>query len=37
MKYEDQLKTSAWLQRKYDILYRDNFVCSKCLCDNYER
>lgn len=37
MNYEDQLKTSAWMQRKYDILYRDNFVCSICMCDNYER
>jgi 5-methylcytosine-specific restriction endonuclease McrA len=34
--YYMQLKTSAWLQRKYDILYRDNFVCSNCLRDNYE-
>lgn len=37
MNYEDQLKTSAWMQRKYDILKRDNFVCSECLCDNFER
>jgi len=37
MNYEDQLKTSAWMQRKYDILKRDNFVCSECLCDNFEK
>jgi len=36
MKYKDQLKTSAWLRRKYDILQRDNFVCSICLKDNFE-
>lgn len=35
--YEDQLKTSAWLQKKYEILSRDNFRCTVCLCDNYER
>lgn len=37
MNYKQQLKTSAWLRRKYDILERDNYVCSKCMCDNYER
>ena len=37
MKYLDQLKTSAWMRKKYEILERDNFVCSKCLCDNFER
>lgn len=37
MNYEDQLNTSAWMRRKYDILKRDNFVCNNCLCDNYER
>lgn len=36
MNYEDQLKTSAWMERKYDILHRDNFVCNICLKDNYE-
>lgn len=36
MEYTDQLKTSAWMRKKYEILNRDNFVCSKCLCDNYE-
>jgi len=36
MKYDDQLKTSAWMRTKYEILKRDNFVCSKCLCDNSE-
>jgi len=36
MKYKEQLQTSAWLRRKYDILFRDNFVCSQCLCDNSE-
>lgn len=34
--YKDQLKTSAWLRKKYEIMDRDNFVCSVCLCDNYE-
>jgi 5-methylcytosine-specific restriction protein A len=36
MKYDEQLKTSAWMRTKYEILKRDNFVCSKCLCDNSE-
>ena len=36
MEYKDQLKTSAWLRKKYEILSRDNFVCSKCLSDNFE-
>lgn len=36
MKYKDQLKTSAWLRKKNEIMSRDNFVCSNCLCDNYE-
>ena len=36
MKYKEQLKTSAWLRKKAEIMQRDNFVCSKCLCDNYE-
>lgn len=36
MDYKDQLKTSAWLRKKYEILARDNFVCSKCLADNFE-
>ena len=36
MKYKDQLKTSAWLRRKFDILQRDNYVCSNCLKDNFE-
>ena len=25
------------MQRKSDILKRDNFVCSQCLCDNFEK
>lgn len=37
MKYEDQLKTSTWLRMKYQVMKRDNFVCSNCLCDNYEK
>lgn len=37
MKYKDQLKTSAWLRKKFEIMSRDNFVCHECLCDNYER
>lgn len=37
MKYNEQLQTSAWMRRKYDILKRDNFVCSNCLCDNFEK
>lgn len=37
MEYEQQLKTSAWMRKKYEVLARDNFVCSKCLCDNLER
>jgi len=36
MNYKDQLKTSAWLRKKYEILSRDNFVCRKCLADNFE-
>lgn len=36
MKYKKQLTTSAWMRKKYDILSRDNFVCSQCLCDNAE-
>lgn len=36
MEYSEQLKTSAWMRKKYEILNRDNFVCSKCMCDNYE-
>lgn len=36
MEYKDQLKTSAWLRKKYEVMYRDNFVCSKCLADNFE-
>lgn len=34
--YKDQLRTSAWMRKKYEILSRDNFVCSNCLADNYE-
>lgn len=37
LSYKDQLKTSAWLRKKYEILERDNFVCIICMCDNYER
>ena len=37
MNYKDQLKTSAWLRKKYEIMSRDNFVCTSCLCDNFER
>jgi len=37
MKYKNQLKTSAWLRKKFEIMNRDNFVCSNCLCDNYEK
>lgn len=36
MNYKDQLKTSAWLRKKYDVMSRDNFVCAECLCDNSE-
>ena len=36
MDYGKQLLTSAWLQRKYEILKRDNYVCSNCLADNSE-
>lgn len=36
MNYKEQLKTSAWLRKKYEIMNRDNFVCSSCMCDNYE-
>jgi len=36
MKYKDQLKTSAWLRKKFEVMKRDNFVCSDCLCDNSE-
>lgn len=37
MDYKDQLKTSAWLRVKYEVMARDNFVCVNCLCDNFER
>jgi len=36
MKYKDQLKTSAWLKKRSEIMTRDNFVCVVCLSDNYE-
>ena len=36
MNYKEQLKTSAWLKKRSEILTRDNFVCSNCLKDNYE-
>lgn len=36
MEYADQLKTSAWMRKKYEILERDSYVCSKCLKDNFE-
>lgn len=34
--YKEQLKTSAWLKKKNEILVRDNFVYSECMCDNFE-
>lgn len=34
--YKQQLLTSNWLKRKSEIMTRDNFVCSHCLCDNFE-
>lgn len=34
--YIEQLRTSAWLRKKYEIMERDNFVCSNCLKDNFE-
>lgn len=34
--YKRELSTSAWMRRKYDILQRDNFVCSICMADNSE-
>lgn len=36
MEYKDQLRTSAWLRKKFEIMERDNFVCSQCLNDNFE-
>jgi hypothetical protein len=36
MEYSKQLHASKWLAKKYEILKRDNFVCSNCLCDNSE-
>jgi len=36
MKYKEQLQTSAWLKKRAEIMLRDNFVCSKCLADNFE-
>jgi 5-methylcytosine-specific restriction endonuclease McrA len=36
MEYKEQLLTSDWLKKRAEIMQRDNFVCSKCLCDNYE-
>ncbi len=36
LEYDEQLKTSAWLKKRAEIMARDNFVCSKCLCDNFE-
>lgn len=37
LEYTEQLKTSAWMRKKYEVMSRDNFVCSICLCDNFER
>jgi 5-methylcytosine-specific restriction endonuclease McrA len=37
MDYKTQLTTSAWLRVKYEVMKRDNFVCSECMCDNSER
>lgn len=34
--YKEQLRTSAWLRKKFEIMARDNFVCRKCLKDNFE-
>lgn len=36
MEYKEQLKTSAWLRKKFEIMERDNFVCVECLSDNYD-
>lgn len=36
MTYKEQLRTSAWLRKKYEIMARDNFVCRECLADNFE-
>ena len=35
--YSEQLKTSAWMRKKYEVMSRDNFVCSSCLADNFEK
>ena len=37
MKYKEQLRTSAWLRKRAEVMERDNFVCVNCLCDNFER
>ena len=37
MKYKEQLRTSAWLRKRAEVMERDNFVCANCLCDNFER
>lgn len=36
MEYNEQLRTSAWLKKRNEILERDNYVCSNCLKDNFE-
>jgi 5-methylcytosine-specific restriction endonuclease McrA len=36
MKYHQQLRTSAWMRKRAEIMQRDNFVCVNCLCDNFE-
>jgi 5-methylcytosine-specific restriction endonuclease McrA len=37
MNYKQQLRTSAWLKLRSEVMERDNFVCVNCLCDNFER
>ena len=36
MKYHQQLRTSAWMCKRAEIMQRDNFVCVNCLCDNFD-
>ena len=34
--YKQQLRTSKWLEKRCEILKRDNYICSNCLSDNFE-
>ena len=35
LSYQDQLADSRWLQRKAEVLLRDNYTCQKCGAKSY--